>query len=276
MMRKLDIPETAERMITFLKQTVTGAGFSHVVVAVSGGIDSSTAVTLATAALGPESIFALSLPYRDWHTEAELRTRKLLRQLQIPASHIRETDIAPMVDAFIRAVELPHHTENIFLSDDLTNVRLGNIMARVRMITLFDYAKQRSALVLGTENKSEHYLGYYTRFGDEASDIEPLRNLYKTEVYQLAEHLGIPQEIRDAVPTAGLWHGQTDEGQFGFTYKTADEILYGLYEAKRSPQELIESGQDAKAIDLVQAWVAQMAFKHTLPWIAPEPGSNPQ
>lgn len=144
-------------------------------------------------------------------------------------------------------------------------------MARVRMISLFDYAKEHSALVLGTENKSEHYLGYYTRFGDEASDIEPLRNLYKTEIYRLARHLGIPKEIREAVPTAGLWPEQTDEGQFGFTYETADEILYGLYEAGRSPQELVEGGLDKKAIDLVQAWVSLMEFKHHLPWIAPEP-----
>ncbi|MCI0550163.1 MAG: NAD(+) synthase [Anaerolineae bacterium] len=273
MMRILDIPGTTERITTFLKKTVKDAGFSRVVVAVSGGIDSCTAVTLATAALDPESVFALSLPYRDWHTDAELRTGRLLRQLQIPASHIRETDIAPTIDAFIRTVDLQHHPENILLSDDLTNVRLGNIMARVRMVMLFDYAKWLSALVLGTENKSEHYLGYYTRFGDEASDIEPLRNLYKTEVYQLAEHLGIPKEIRDAVPTAGLWQGQTDEGQFGFTYQSADEILYGLYDAKRSPQELIESGLDKQTIDLVQAWVAQMAFKHSLPWIGPEPVS---
>ena len=144
-------------------------------------------------------------------------------------------------------------------------------MARVRMVTLFDFAKQQSALVLGTENKSEHYLGYYTRFGDEASDIEPLRNLYKTEVYRLAEYLGIPKEIRDAAPTAGLWPEQTDEGQFGFSYATADEILYGLYESERSSQELVERGLRKKAIDQVQAWVAQMAFKHNLPWIAPDP-----
>ena len=200
-----------------------------------------------------------------------MRTGRLLRQLQIPASHIRETDIEPMVDAFIRAVELRHHTGHGLLSDDLTNVRLGNIMARVRMVALFDYAKQLNALVLGTENKSEHYLGYYTRFGDEASDIEPLRNLYKTEVYQVAEYLGVPEEILAAVPTAGLWPGQSDEGQFGFTYETADQILYGLYDAKRSVQELVESGVDQNTIQLVQTWVENMAFKHNLPWIAPEP-----
>ena len=272
-MRKLDIPETADRITAFLKLTVNDAGFSRVVVAVSGGVDSATAIALATRALGPEAVLALFLPYQDWHVEAEKRAGHLLHQLQIPAWHVREIDIAPMVQSFVRSVDLhpQAQTENRPANEDLDKVRLGNIMARVRMITLFDYAKQQSALVLGTENRSEHYLGYYTRFGDEASDIEPLRNLYKTEVYQLAEHLGIPKEIRDAAPTAGLWPEQTDEGQFGFSYATADEILYGLYEARNSPQELVDHRLDKNAIEMVQAWVAQMAFKHELPWIGPKP-----
>jgi NAD+ synthase len=272
MMRELDIPATTQQLITFIKTTVTKAGFSRVVVAVSGGVDSSTAAALATAALGPESIFALLLPYQDWHAEAGVRARQLLSQLQIPSSHIFETDIAPVVEAFLQSDNpQPQIAEYGAAGVDLDRVRVGNMMARVRMVALFDYSRRLTALVLGTENKTEHYLGYYTRFGDEASDIEPLRNLYKTEVYKLAEHLGIPEKIREAVPTAGLWPGQTDEGQFGFTYKDADEILYGLYEVKLSPQELIERGLDRKAIDSVQAWVEQMSFKHNLPLIAPEP-----
>jgi NAD+ synthase len=270
-MRHLNIPGTAEQITAFVKRTVAEAGFSRVVVAVSGGVDSATSVALAAAALGPQAVFALSLPYQNWHVEASQRAGGLLKQLQIPAWQVREIDIAPMVRAFIGSVGLQPHLENSSADENLDKVRLGNIMARVRMITLFDYAKELSALVLGTENKSEHYLGYYTRFGDEASDIEPLRNLYKTEVYRLAEHLGIPKEIREATPTAGLWPGQSDEGQLGFTYETADEILYGLYDAARSPQELVEGGLDRKAIDLIQAWVAQMDFKHDVPKIAPEP-----
>ena len=267
MIRELDIPATANEIIGFLKHTVTEAGFSRVVVAVSGGIDSATALTLATRALGPENIYVLSLPYQDWHVAAAEPTEGLLRQLEIPSEQISQIDIAPMVQAHIKSLNLES------FGSDLGRVRLGNIMARVRMIALFDFAKQLSALVVGTENKSEHYLGYYTRFGDEASDIEPLRNLYKTEVYQLAEYLGVPQEIREAVPTAGLWPEQTDEGQFGFTYRIADEILQGLYEAKQSPQELVDQGMDKGAIDRVQAWITQMEFKHNLPRIAPEPAS---
>ena len=268
-MRQLDIPGTAEGIIAFLRRSLSDAGFSRVVVAVSGGVDSAATIALATAALGPEAVFALSLPYQNWYVEASQRAGHLLHELQIPAWNVREIDIAPIVEAFVRSVAL--QTQNRPSNEDLDKVRLGNIMARVRMVTLFDYAKELSALVLGTENKSEHYLGYYTRFGDEASDIEPLRNLYKTEVFRLAEHLGIPKEIREASPTAGLWPGQSDEDQFGFTYETADEILYSLYEARQSSQALVKQGLNMNAIDRVQAWVAQMAFKHDLPRIAPEP-----
>ena len=270
-MRALDIQKTSDGIIDFIRKAVSEAGFSRVVVAVSGGVDSATAVTLATVALGPEAVLALSLPYQNWHVESAGRAARLLQQLKIPPFHIREIDIAPMVQVFARSVGLQHQFESQPVHEDLDRVRLGNIMARVRMIALFDYAKQHSALVLGTENKSEHLLGYYTRFGDEASDLEPLRNLYKTEVFELAEHLNVPAEIREATPTAGLWPEQTDEGQFGFSYETADPILYGLYEAERSPQELVELGLDQEAIQQVQAWVAAMEFKHDLPRQAPEP-----
>ena len=269
MMRDLDIPATVQQLTAFIKTAVKDAGFSRVVVAASGGVDSSTAASLATAALGPENFFALLLPYKDWHSEAGKRTRLLLQQLQIPTSHIFEMDIAPAVEAFASLEIIQPSMQGA--RGDVDRIRLGNIMARARMVVLFDYSRKLNALVLGTENKTEHFLGYYTRFGDEASDIEPLRNLYKTEVYKLAEYVGVPEAIREAVPTAGLWPGQTDEGQFGFTYEDADEILYGLYEAALSPQGLIDRGLNLKAIDSVQAWVDQMAFKHNLPLVAPEP-----
>ena len=223
-----------------------------------------------TASIGAEAIrellkgldlekIAADLRVEIAESTSELKPKKLAKRLKV-------------VEAFLQSAGLQCRTaEDRAIGADLDDVRVGNIMARVRMTVLFDHAKKLNALVLGTENKSEHYLGYYTRFGDEASDLEPLRNLYKTEVYQLADHLEIPKEIRQAEPTAGLWPGQTDEGQFGFTYQAADEILYGLYEAHLSPRELVERGLDKQVIDAVQAWVAQMAFKHNLPLIAPEP-----
>ena len=271
-MRELDISSTAKLLITFIQATVTNAGFSRVVIAASGGVDSSTAAALAVEALGSQNVYALLLPFRDWHAEAGRLARLLLHQFHIPTSNVCELNIAPMVEAFIQSLTLNSQMlDNHNASADLDKLRMGNIMARVRMVALFDHARKLDALVLGTENKSEHYLGYFTRFGDEASDVEPLRSLYKTEVYQLAEHLQVPEEIRDADPTAGLWAGQTDEGQFGFTYKDADEILQGLFEAGLSSQELVALDLDWKTIQSVQAWVERMAFKHDLPLIAPEP-----
>ncbi len=276
MMRKLDIPATAEQIAAFLKQTVSEAGFSRVAVAVSGGIDSAVSVTLATRALGPQAVFPLFLPYKNWHTQAALYVERLLLQLAIPARNIRLIDIAPIIQKFTKAVDLPPRrgTQSEPVDEQVYQIRLGNIMARTRMILLFDHAREQTALVLGTENKSEHYLGCYTRFGDEASDIEPLRNLYKTEIYQLAKYLGVPEDILKAAPTAGLWPEQTDEGQFGFTYAAADPILYGLYDANQSPQQLVAEGLDAKMIERVQSWVRQVEYKHDLPRIAPEPVSK--
>ncbi|EKE14036.1 MAG: hypothetical protein ACD_12C00699G0001 [uncultured bacterium] len=126
-----------------------------------------------------------------------------------------------------------------FKIDD--KIRLGNIMARVRMIILFDLAKQLNALVCGTENKSEKLLGYFTRFGDAASDIEPISHLYKTQIYQLAKYLKVPEEIIKQSPTAGLWNGQTDEDDFGFTYEEADQVLY-LYHDRGQDINLIKKG----------------------------------
>lgn len=272
MMRKLDIPATTRELLEFIKTTVAQAGFTRVVGNVSGGIDSATAVALACAALGSENVFAILLPYRDWHIEATRLARWQLQDLHIPSGNVFEVNIAPMVDAFLASTNLPPPGGEDRVSEaGLTDLRAGNIMARVRMIMLYDFARRLDALVLGTENLSEYFLGYYTRFGDEASDIEPLRRLYKSELYQLAEYLKIRKEIREAAPTAGLWPGQTDEGQFGFSYADADQILYGLYEAHVSPLELVKQGLDQNVIEAVQIWVSQVEFKHNLPRVAPEP-----
>ncbi len=271
-MRRLDIPETVRSLTAFIRTTVKEAGFSRLAIAVSGGIDSATAASLAAFALGPENVFVLLLPYLDWHDDSRQRTSELLSQLRISVSNIREINVAPMVNVFRDSLRLSHQAGQTQIENrELEHIRLGNIMARVRMIAIFDYAREFHALVLGTENKSEHYLGYYTRFGDEASDLEPLRSLYKTEVYQIARHLGIPEDILTAVPTAGLWPGQTDEGQFGFTYPQADEVLYSLFEAGLKPEELAARGLDQTVVKAVTTWIDQVSYKHQLPKLAPEP-----
>ena len=281
-MRKINIPETINQVTSFIKQSVRAAGFSKCIVAVSGGVDSAVSVSLAVRALGKENTHAVLLPYKNWHEEAKTHARLVLKNLKISEKNIHEVNIGPLVDSFVSILNNPTlpplklrgGEEGLLEEAQQKQLLLGNIMARVRMIILYDLARKLSALVIGTENKSEHYLGYFTRFGDEASDIEPIRNIYKTEVFGLATHLGVPEEIITKAPTAGLWHGQTDEGEFGFTYKEADEVIYGLFEQKLTKADLIKQGLNPKVIDKVESWVSRVDFKHHLPLIASEPVSK--
>ena len=252
-MRPFNSTQTTEKIVSFLKTEFEKAGFSRAIIGLSGGVDSATSAFLAVRALGEENVHILMMPYQNWHEEALKHAQMVIDTLKIPSKNVEIVDIASIVDAFILNTE--------------EKLRLGNIMARVRMVILFDRAKAKSALVLGTENKSEHLLGYFTRFGDEASDIEPIRSLYKTEVYQLAGYLGVPQEIRDAKPTAGLWSGQTDEKEFGFSYTDADEILWSVYDNRVKSEELIKKGFSKEIVESVLKRVADTAFKHHLPKI---------
>ena len=143
-------------------------------------------------------------------------------------------------------------------------VRLGNIMARVRMIILFDLDKKQKGLVCGTENKSEALLGYFTRFGDEASDIEPIQHLYKTQVYELAKYLGVPKEIIEKPPSANLWESQTDEGEFGFTYKEADQVLFHYYDKKLKLEEIKSKG--FVNADKIINFSLKNTYKHHTPY----------
>ncbi|MGI8419511.1 MAG: NAD(+) synthase, partial [Candidatus Levyibacteriota bacterium] len=193
-----------------------------------------------------------------YYTEPQTtQIEKMLHLAQIPEENIRIVSIKESVNTLAENLKLQFGDE--------TKIRRGNIAARVRMIMLFDYAKEKDALVCGTENKSENLLGYFTRFGDQASDIEPIEHLYKTQIFQLAHYLGVPDEVIQQQPTAGLWQGQTDEGQFGFTYKEADQVLSLALEKHVSAQELVNQGfLNAKKI---LEWREQNLFKHKTPYI---------
>ena len=147
---------------------------------------------------------------------------------------------------------------------DTDSIRKGNIMARARMIALFDFAKKLDALVCGTENKSEYHLGYFTRFGDEASDIEPLRNLYKTQVYELAKYLKIPQPVIEKEPSANLWENQTDESELGFSYKEADTVLYLYFDKKMKAEEIKKLG--FVNVEKIIEFANKNAYKHHVPY----------
>lgn len=252
-MKQIDPKEVADQLTGFLVKSFKDAGFSRAVIALSGGIDSATSCFLASRALGKENVYPLLLPYGILSTEGTLDAMKVIESLSVPPEHVMRFDIKPLADLVISK------------EFGMDNVRKGNLMARARMMVLFDQAKKRTALVVGTENKTEHLLGYFTRFGDEASDIEPLRKLYKTQVYELAKFLEVPEAILVKKPTAGLWPDQTDEGEFGFTYRDADEILHLTFEEKKSPEEVVAEGFAKEIVDKVLARARANDFKHRLP-----------
>lgn len=247
--------ETTKELVTFLKKTFSSSGFGKAVIGLSGGVDSATSFALAVRTLGKEHVYPVLLPYGTLYPQGLQDALFVCDAFGIPLANRIIYDIQPMADAYI-------------LSQDISdNTRRGNVMARSRMIVLFDMAKKYNALVVGTENKSEHLLGYFTRFGDEASDIEPLRSLYKTQVYILARELGIPEPVLTKAPTAGLWDGQTDEGEFGFTYQEADQILSALYDEGKTQKDLLKLGTSQERITQVIRRVGQNAFKQSLPFI---------
>ncbi len=277
-----------KRIVTFLKKTFKAANHQKAIIAVSGGIDSATSLTLAAQALDPANVYVLKLPYNNTHPQLLEHTNLAIKFFKIPKKNVLELNIAPTVDKIWTSILVSLSKSQTGNAKDLNQIRLGNVMARVRMIYLYDTAKANRALVVGTENRSEELLGYFTRFGDAASDIEPIKHLYKTQVKQLAAYLKVPQIIIDQAPTAGLWLDQTDEAELGFSYEMADQILYLAFEQKKSPKfiaqkldqeyktELQRNPSVASAKGGEKAWsktvsavldrVDSSHFKHNLPY----------
>src|SRR3989338_8085174 len=235
----IDPAKTARQITLFLQEIREKTGFRHMVIGVSGGVDSAASLFLAVKAHGADFIHPVLLPFGDLNSEGFKNAESVVQKAGIKEENVTKIDI-------INAVE------SITNSDGgMDKLRKGNITARIRMVYLYDLSKKYRALVLGTENRTEYLLGYFTRFGDEASDIEPLQHLYKTEVGQLVEYLDIPRTIIEQKPTAGLWEGQTDEGEFGFTYKEADCILNFYVDLKKTKKEILKFGFKQKTVERV-------------------------
>lgn len=246
--------ELARQILTgFVRSEITRTGFTRAVLGLSGGIDSALSCYLAAEALGPENVLAVRMPYRASSADS----------LEDAQSVIDATGVQSMT------VEITEMVDPLFAKfPDITNQRKGNIMARERMIILYDQSEAFKGLVVGTGNKTEILLGYSTLFGDSACALNPIGDLYKTQVRQLSRHLGIPNSVIDKAPSADLWAGQTDEGELGYTYAEVDQLLYLLIDERYTPQECVEAGFAEGFVRSVVERVRRNQFKRVLPPIA--------
>jgi NAD+ synthase len=244
----------AEKILTgFIHTELTRAGFNKTVMGLSGGIDSALSLYLSAKALGPENVLAIRMPYKTSPPDTLEDAQTMIDDLGVQSMTI---EITEMVDPLIK------------FYDDMGKIRAGNIMARMRMIVLFDQSVAFNGLVMGTSNKTELLLGYSTIFGDSAAAIQPIGDLYKTQVRQLSRAVGVPENIIQKAPSADLWQGQTDEGELGFTYEEVDQLLYLLVDQRYRPENCVEEGFDKKFVDRVAQMIRKNHFKRVMPPIA--------
>ncbi|WP_457568217.1 NAD+ synthase [Desulfurobacterium sp.] len=239
-------------LTSFIRQEIEKAGFKKAVVGVSGGVDSALSAFLAVKALGKENVILISMPYRTSAGSSIEDARLVGKTL---GAEFHEIDITPQIDAYFQRFP------------KASKLRRGNKMARERMAILYDFAHDRQALVVGTSNKSELLIGYSTRWGDGAHDLNPIGDLYKTQVWELAEFIGVPERIVKKQPSADLWPGQTDEGEIGFSYHLLDQILVAYVDLKIKKEEIVSFGYEQATVEKVMQMVQKSQYKRKLPII---------
>jgi len=246
--------DLVEKILTaFIKDSVSKNGYKNAIVGVSGGLDSAVVMALCRKALGCRHTFALLLPYRVSSPESLQHGKMVCAKFKVPFEII---DISLSVDAY-------------FAKNPTTNrLQIGNKCARERMSVLYDFSVRKKALVAGTSNKSEILVGYSTQFGDSAAAFLPIGDLYKTQIFEFARHLGIPEEIIAKKPSADLWPGQTDEGEIGCTYKDLDTILHLMIDKRWDEGEIIERGYPLTVIRRIRKMIVNSQFKRTMPPVA--------
>ncbi len=247
---RLNSDQAIRSLTDFIQNTVSDANYGKVVLGVSGGVDSALSAFLSVRALGAENVLLLRLPYKTSSAASLEHAQLVIDALGSPSKTI---EITQAVDAV-----LEQHP-------DAEPVRKGNVMARVRMIHIYDQSAAFPGLVVGTGNKTESLLGYCTIHGDGAYDFNPLADLYKAQVRQLAAELGVPQAIIAKAPSADLWVGQTDEDELGYTYDEMDRLFYLLIEEKLTRDECLERGFSAAFVDGLIRRIKRYRFKSLLP-----------
>lgn len=254
-MNKLDLnlKEVHNELVEFLRESFKKAGFSKAVLGLSGGIDSALVAYLLRDALGKENVLAIMMPYKSSNLDSLNHAKLVVEDLGINSKTIEITD---MIDAYFKNEK------------EATSLRMGNKMARERMSILFDYSSKENALVVGTSNKTEIYLGYSTQFGDSACALNPIGDLYKTNIWDLSRYLKIPNELIEKKPSADLWEGQTDEQEMGLTYKEADQVLYRMLEENKKVEEVLAEGFNKDLVDNIVRRMNRSEYKRRMPLIA--------
>lgn len=249
--------EATNRCVDFIKRTLKKANRDSLVVGLSGGIDSAVAAGLAVRALGADKVLGVMMPYA---TSSAASLTDAAAVASVLGMKTEKVEITAMADSFFLAVP----------ADEL--LRRGNVMARCRMIVLYDVSARDGSLVLGTGNRTESLLGYTTMFGDNACAMNPVGELYKTEIRLLADHLGLPRSVLTKAPSADLWEGQADEDELGYTYAEVDRLLVHMIDQGLGPKQMEALGFDSDLIVRVAGRVRSMAFKRTGAPVAVFPG----
>jgi len=251
---QIEPAQAIEVIVGFIREQMTQAGFERLVVGLSGGVDSATVAFLAARAMGAENLLAVRMPYRASSEASETDAMRVVTALGCRTERV---DITPMVEPMLALIA----------DDDpvARNVRRGNVMARQRMIVLYDRSAAEDALVIGTSNKTEALLGYGTLHGDMAAALAPIGDLYKTQLRAVATELGVPPEVIAKPPSADLWPGQTDEGELGRSYDLLDRALYALVDRRWTLDRCVRAGLPRDLVELVARRVARMEFKRQLP-----------